>query len=173
MPNRKYFQFLSLTKREDRVNNLASEPMVFCYSDVWLQNFFLSNEGRTITVVDFSESSFLPSSFVKYVLSPGLSKIDRDISNLVVVPITEGVDNTAALHAVHGPMVIGWTSFVNVGRRLFGEQVSQDERNYTELVDEQGDPVVIPRREQARRESPPRNWDISLPPPPKYLPQVP
>jgi hypothetical protein len=156
--------------------------MVFCYSDVWLENFFLSDEGLEITVVDFSESSFLPSSFVKYVLSSGLSKIGRDISELVVVPTTEGVDNTTALHAVHGPMIMGWGSFVNVGRRLFGEQPSEDDRNYEELLDEHGKPVMIPRQEQPTRTSPkglpplpdvPIDWDTLLPPPPRYLPRTP
>lgn len=122
--------------------------MVFCYSDIWLDNFILDQDANAITVIDFSETAFLPSSFAKYVLAPGLTKIKRDISGLVTVPSTEGVDNTEALHAVHGPMVMGWSGFVSAGVHLFGRQPPPEERELTDLLDENGDPIVIPRREK-------------------------
>lgn len=119
--------------------------MVFCYSDIWLGNFILDQDAKTVTVIDFSETAFLPSSFAKYVLAPGLTKIKRDISGLITVPSTEGVDNTAALHAVHEPMVMGWSGFVSAGVHLFGRLPPPEEGELTDLLDENGDPIVIPR----------------------------
>lgn len=136
--------------------------MVFYYSDIWLNNFILDQEARTITVVDFSETAFLPSSFAKYVLAPGLTKIKRDISGLVTVPSTEMVDNTATLLAVHGLMVMGWSGFVSAGVRLFGHQPSPGEGALTDLLDENAGPIVIPRREE-EPPTPPGTSDWWLP----------
>lgn len=79
-------------------------------------------------------------------LAPGLIKIKRNISSLITVPSTDGVDNTAALHAVHGPMVMGSSGFVSAGVQLFGHQPPPEEPEFTDLLDENADPIVIPRR---------------------------
>lgn len=137
--------------------------MVFCYSDIWLGNFILDQDAKEITVIDFSETAFLPSSFAKFVLSPGFSKIKRDISTLVTVPSVEGVDNTEALHAVQGPMVMGFSGFVSAGVDLFGRQPPPDEVELTDLLDENDDPIVIPRRENGPPTPPPVNPNWWLP----------
>lgn len=95
--------------------------MVFCYSDVWLGNFIIDEDGRVI-VVDFADSSILPSSFSKFVLLDW-EKIKRDISALVKVPTTDGVDITLALCAAAGPIVMGPSSFVTTGRRIPGGEM--------------------------------------------------
>lgn len=152
--------------------------MVFCYSDIWLENFILDQDAKTVTVIDFSETAFLPSSFAKYVLSPGLTKIKRDISGLVTVPSTEGVDNTEALHAAHGPMVMGWSGFVLSGVRSFSPllsgvrsfspQPSAAHGELRDLLDENGDAIVIPRRQKGPPTPPggPDWWlsEANLPP---------
>ncbi|KAK1764401.1 hypothetical protein QBC33DRAFT_547117 [Phialemonium atrogriseum] len=113
--------FLTITKRKHRVQDLSREPMVFCYSDVWLGNFTIDEDGR-LTVIDFADSSILLSSFSKFVLLDW-EKIKRDISALVKVPTTDGVDNTLALCTAAGPMVMGPSSFVTTGRRILGGEM--------------------------------------------------
>ncbi|KAK3941435.1 hypothetical protein QBC46DRAFT_382684 [Diplogelasinospora grovesii] len=111
--------FLAVTKRKERVRELAREPMIFCYSDIWLENFIIGKDGR-VSVVDFADVSILPASFANFALSGTSSKIRCDISTWVNVPATTGVDNTNALIAVSGPMVMGSSSFVKVGRQIPG-----------------------------------------------------
>ncbi len=76
--------------------------MVFCYSDVWLDNFILGKDG-SISIVDFADTSFLPLSFTRFDLLGTPNKINYDISRSVSLPTTTGVDNTRALVAVAGP----------------------------------------------------------------------
>ncbi len=152
-----------MCKRKQRVKDLALEPMVFCYSDIWLDNFILDQDAESITVIDFSETAYLPSCFAKFALATGASKINRDIRDLVTVPTTEGVDNTEALYAVHGPMIMGPGGFERAGNSLFGHQPPEEEVELLDLTDENGDPVVVQRREG---EPPPRKG------PEHYLPPV-
>ncbi|KHO01885.1 Aminoglycoside phosphotransferase [Metarhizium album ARSEF 1941] len=134
---------LSLTKARSRVENLAREPMVFCYSDVWLGNFMFDDEGA-ITVVDLEDASILPSSFSRFVLAGTRAKIDRDISDMVVVPKTEGVDNTTALFAVARPMVTGSGSLATAGRKLLGNYERDEPDQVHKVVkDAQGLPVIF------------------------------
>jgi hypothetical protein len=115
--------------------------MVFCYSDVWLDNFIIDDEDR-ITVVDFEDASILPSSFSKFILAGTRDKIDRDIRKMVVVPETQGVDNTSALIAIAHPMMIGSGSFAKAGRKLLGYYtVDEDDIVDKVVTDVQGNPV--------------------------------
>jgi hypothetical protein len=116
-----------MTKKKSRVKDLSCEPMVFCYSDVWLGNFII-DDNDDISVIDFADASILPSSFSKYVLSPGeaTDKIKRDIGGQVQVPTTDGVDNTVPLLDLMGTMVMGPSPFTTSGRRLPG---GKDEMN--------------------------------------------
>ena len=66
--------------------------MVFCYSDVLLDNFIIDDEDR-IRVLDFEDAIILPSSFSKCVLVEARGRIDRDIRQMAVVQETEGVHN--------------------------------------------------------------------------------
>lgn len=141
--NRPFFQFLTMTKGKYRIENLAQEPMVFCYSDVWLDNFILDdNDKDRITVVDFEDASILPSSFSKFILAGTRDKIDRDIRNMVVVPETKGVDNTSALIALARPMMMGSGSFAKAGRKLLGYYtIDEDDIVDKVVTDAQGVPV--------------------------------
>ncbi|KAL7623752.1 hypothetical protein AAE478_005305 [Parahypoxylon ruwenzoriense] len=112
-------KFLTMTKRKERIRDLAREPMVFCYSDVWLDNFIIGEDG-SVSVIDFADTSFLPLSFARFVLLGTAGKINYDISQYVSLPTTTGVDNTHALMAVAGPMMMGPGSFVKVGRQIPG-----------------------------------------------------
>lgn len=71
-------------------------------------------------MVDLEGASILPSSFSRFVLTGTRDKIDGDIRDMVVVPKTEGIDNTSALFAVARPMVMGSGSFATAGRKLLG-----------------------------------------------------
>lgn len=115
--------------------------MVFCYMDVWLHNFIIDHD-ENIVVIDFADVSFLPSSFFKYVLSADWDKIQRDISDLVQVPTTEGVDNTMAMRACKGPMTMASSAFDTMGRDLVGrDRPKAPHREHTPLRNEQGRPV--------------------------------
>lgn len=130
-----------MTKGQYRIENLAQEPMVFCYSDVWLDNFIIDDRDR-ITVVDFEDASILPSSFSKFILAGTRDKIDRDIRHMVVVPETEGVDNTSALIAIARPMMMGSGSFAKAGRKLLGHYTVEEDDIVDKVVkDAQGVPV--------------------------------
>ena len=130
-----------MTKGRCRIEKLAQEPMIFCYSDVWLDNFIIDDEDR-VTVVDFEDASILPSSFSKFILAGTRDKIDRDIRDMVVIPKTEGVDNTSALIAIARPMMMGSGSFAKAGRKLLG-YYTVDENDVVDKVvtDAQGVPV--------------------------------
>jgi hypothetical protein len=93
--------------------------MIFCYSDIWLGNFIIDDGGH-VTIVDFAHASILPSSFSKFALIRAMDMTGCDMSNWLVVPATPGVDNTSALLAASGPMVLGPSSFVTTGRRIPG-----------------------------------------------------
>ncbi|QKX57150.1 uncharacterized protein TRUGW13939_04258 [Talaromyces rugulosus] len=133
--------FLTMKKGQYRIENLAQEPMVFCYSDVWLDNFIIDDTDRII-VVNFEDVNILPSSFSKFILAGTRDKIGRDVRHMVVVPETEGVDNTSALIAVARPMMIGSGSFAKAGRKLLG-YYTRDEDDVVDktVTDAQGVPV--------------------------------
>lgn len=145
-------QWLSIVKRyEGRVSNLSLEPMVFCFSDVWLGNFIIDQDGG-ITVIDFADASILPSSFSRFVLLDASDNIRRDISDLVSIPATEGVDNTEALAAVAGSMVMGWYFFAKAGIRLLGRRFDAlEDRVWKPLLDTHGCPVTATRPEPKPR----------------------
>ena len=135
--------------------------MVFCYSDMRPHNFMVDDEGN-ISVVDFAHSSFVPSSFSKMVLVRWEHKIGRDLRSMVVIPATDGIDNTLALCAAAEAMVMGWASFVNLGCKLFGDsrEGTLDEMGTpVPLLDEQGRPVEVSYDVEPRYQGP-------LPPPP-------
>lgn len=103
--------------------------MVFCQSDLFHGNFMIDAHER-VTAIDFSDASILPSSFSKHALAD--HRLGFDISKWVHLPVTEGVDNTAALWAVSGPMVMGSYSFTRLGRELpGGDTETQDRINRT------------------------------------------
>jgi hypothetical protein len=99
--------------------------MVFCNSDLWLGNFIIDQDDR-VTIIDFAQTSILPSSFSKFVLWPTENKLGYNITDLVDVPSTEGIDNMKALRAVAGPMVMGSSSFVSTGRQVPGAEWSNE-----------------------------------------------
>ncbi|KFY01215.1 hypothetical protein O988_02866 [Pseudogymnoascus sp. VKM F-3808] len=116
--------FLELTKRTARVQDLAREPMVFCQSDLFPDNFIIDADNR-VAAIDFSDASIVPSSFAKYALVD--HRLGFDIGQWVYVPVTKGIDNTQALLQVSGPIIMGSSSFSKLGKRLpGGDQETQD-----------------------------------------------
>ncbi|KAL6865487.1 hypothetical protein ACO1O0_001581 [Amphichorda felina] len=110
-------EFLSRTRNKTRFQDLTREPMVFCYSDVWLGNFMIGHDG-SVTVIDFADASFLPSSFSKFVTQWRWGDIKRDITDIVITPTAKGVDNTRAISVVAGYIVQASGSFSKIGRRM-------------------------------------------------------
>ena len=97
--------------------DLAREPIVLCYSDLFPGNFIIDDKDN-ITIIDFSDTSIVPLSFVKY--APWDHKHGFDISQWVYIPTIEGVDNFEALLNIQRRMVIGPSSYAKLGRRLRG-----------------------------------------------------
>jgi hypothetical protein len=93
--------------------------MVFCQSDQYHENFIIDANNR-ITLVDFADSSIVPSSLAKYAAVGVGYRPNFDFCQWVEVPATEGIDNTQAIMAVSGPMVMGSHSFYKLGKRLPG-----------------------------------------------------
>ncbi|KXJ97237.1 hypothetical protein Micbo1qcDRAFT_229955 [Microdochium bolleyi] len=109
--------FLQKTKRQGRVVNLANEPMIFCYSDIYLENFIIDKKGQ-VHVIDFADASYLPRSFQKLALFTSGEGLDDRTMALFDVASAVDIDNTAALLDAVGPMVIGFSSFVTAGRTV-------------------------------------------------------
>ena len=91
--------------------DLAREPIVLCYSDLFPGNFIIDDEDN-ITIIDFSDTSIVPSSFVKYALWD--HRVGFDIGEWVYVSATDGVDNFETLQSVQGRMVIGPASYAKL-----------------------------------------------------------
>ena len=104
--------------------------MVFCQSDLFPDNFMIDEHHR-VTAIDFADASILPSSFAKFALAADY-RLGFDISDWVYIPVTEGVDNTAALGSVAAPMIMGSLSFWKLGSRLpGGDEETQNRVNLT------------------------------------------
>lgn len=99
-------------------------------------------------MIDFADCSILPSSFSKFVLSASQTKIKRDISELVILPTTDNIDNTLALCVAKAPMVMGPSSYATSGRRLLGNETEEkDDRIHVVVRDSQGSPITdVPRK---------------------------
>ncbi|KAF2816687.1 uncharacterized protein BDZ99DRAFT_543407, partial [Mytilinidion resinicola] len=110
--------WIRITRQSTPAKNFAHEPMVFCYSDPWPENFILDLDRNLVTIIDFAVASILPSSFAKHALSA--RKIDANLDDLVNVPITNGVDNLEALCCAGALIVQSASSFAPCSRRILG-----------------------------------------------------
>lgn len=108
--------------------------MVFHHSDLYPDNFIIADNGE-ITVIDFSDTSVLPSSFAKYSLTE--NRLGFAIKGRVYIPVTEGVDNTFPLLAAFGPMVMGSYSFAMMGKRTPGGDM-ETQNKIRESLEERG-----------------------------------
>lgn len=72
----------------------------------------------SVTVIDFADASFLPSSFSKFVTHWRWGDIKRDITDIVITPTAKGVDNTRAISVIAGYIVQASGSFSKIGRRM-------------------------------------------------------
>lgn len=123
---------------------ITQEPMVYCYSDLWLGNFIIDGDDKSITVVDFGTVSFLPLSFFIYALKTRAAELKRDISELVKLPKFSGqVNNTPALISAGNALIMGSSPFIKLGYRLLGRP-SVKTPHWRAVVDAQGNPVTIP-----------------------------
>jgi hypothetical protein len=90
--------------------------MVFCQSDTYGGNYIIDADNR-ITAIDFADSSIVPASLARFAI--GLDHLGCYIAEWVNVPLTEGVDNRAALSVTYNCMVMS-SSFDKVGKRTPG-----------------------------------------------------
>lgn len=67
--------YLHMGSIYEQLKGLSNEPMVFCYGDIHPGNFIINDDGH-ITIIDFSETSILPSSFARYAIV-STSKLSR------------------------------------------------------------------------------------------------
>lgn len=135
--------------------------MVYCYSDLWLENFIIGEEGE-ITVIDFSEVSFLPSSFFKFALESKGDRLNRDITALITVPETEGIDNIDALRLAAAPMIMASSSFARAGYAMLGRPPAKTiDRVEKPIFDEGGHPVEVVLEDPPPEPDNPPNPDLS------------
>ncbi|OBT66410.1 hypothetical protein VE03_04874 [Pseudogymnoascus sp. 23342-1-I1] len=109
---------LERARRKCRVHDLAREPMVFCQSDQYYDNFIIDANDRVIAI-DFADSSIVPSSLAKYAAFGVGYRTHFDFRKWVEVPATEGIDNLSAIAEASGAIVMS-SSFNGLGRRLPG-----------------------------------------------------
>ncbi|KAH8156596.1 hypothetical protein CIB48_g11650 [Xylaria polymorpha] len=115
-------EFLKLARSTERIVGLSLEPMVFCQSDYWPDNFMIDDAGNPV-VIDFSDVSILPSSFASCAAKRsglGFQNIGFNIFERVWFPTTDGVDNTQALLVACGRMPLRWAMLANLGKMLPG-----------------------------------------------------
>ena len=122
------YQFLQLCKRPERVRNLTLEPLVFCQSDPYPDNFIIDSDDGHVTAIDFSEVSILPASFAKFAVVDR-RKAGGALRRGVRVPMAEGIDNVAAIAMVAGKYITGAPNYVMVGQGIAGA----DEATQTRL----------------------------------------
>lgn len=124
-------QLLSRTRKTQvRVKDMALEPMVFCYPDVWLHNFIIDKESNKIAVVDFADASYLPLCFALIVLQWSWGKTERDLTGLISIPKTDNVDvanNVRALQLAQRPMIQSSGVWNRLGFELFGNERLKEE----------------------------------------------
>ncbi|KAH7033064.1 uncharacterized protein B0I36DRAFT_240911 [Microdochium trichocladiopsis] len=109
--------FLAGTKNPRQFSDLAKEPLIFCYSDIHLDNFIIDDRDQ-ISVVDFADTSYLPSSFQKFDLLGTREKLGFDLTAIVKTPATQGIDNTAVLFETYPSLVVSFSSFVKAGKMM-------------------------------------------------------
>lgn len=97
--------------------------MIYCYGDIWPENFILDLDHGLITIIDFGIVSILPSSFARYALQ--IRRFETDLEDFINIPSTDGVDNTGALWSAGACMVQGSSSFGPCGRRILGRPKPQ------------------------------------------------
>ncbi len=111
-------QFLKLTKQPERVRHFAREPLVFCQSDPYPDNFIIDDAGH-VTAIDFSEVSILPASFAKFAVLDR-RKAGKALRRGVQVPMAEGIDNSIAIAVVGSKYATGPYGYVVIGARHRG-----------------------------------------------------
>ncbi|EFQ98072.1 hypothetical protein MGYG_08917 [Nannizzia gypsea CBS 118893] len=95
--------------------------MVFCYTDIHPGNFIISDDGH-ITIIDFSETSILPSSFARYAVISSYHNPEYKIAPWIDIPgdCDEVAENTFALFESSRKLVMSYHRFCEIGDRLFG-----------------------------------------------------
>ncbi|KAI1740860.1 kinase-like domain-containing protein [Xylaria scruposa] len=101
-------EYLWRVRTTEKITKLSLEPMVFCQSDYWPDNFMIDDTG-CVVLIDFCDVSILPSSFASCAAkrSLGFENLGYNIFERVWFPKTDGVDNTQALRVACGRMPIG------------------------------------------------------------------
>lgn len=121
-----------MTKRKLRIQGLAREPLVFCQSDPHPNNFIVADSG-SITAIDFSEASIVPSSFARYF------QLDEQLAQKVVIPQDE-MHNVYTLMDLGGMITIGSVSFVQLGKiQPGGDKEAQARMLYLGSPEEESD----------------------------------
>ena len=98
-------QFLKLTKREHRVRDLCFEPLIFCQSDLFPDNFIVDAGSGNTAAIDFAAASIVPSSFAKFSVME--NRLGFDIQHDAYVPMAPDVDNVVALSVLSGMLILG------------------------------------------------------------------
>lgn len=108
-------QLLRESGRWGQLRGLAEEPLVFCQSDLFAENFIFDPQGRVVCI-DFSEASIVPSSLAKFSVIVDNARLP--IMEWVYLPTTDPSDNTGALHNIRSHLILTSCSLGDLGRSL-------------------------------------------------------
>jgi hypothetical protein len=103
------------------LRGLSREPMVFWHCDIHGGNFMI-NDKSELFVIDFTQMSILPLSFVKYLtLTGGYDGLGVTLRPWVHFPDMGGqsCENASVLVELQGPMIQS-CSFVKICNRVPG-----------------------------------------------------
>ncbi|OAA53602.1 Aminoglycoside phosphotransferase [Niveomyces insectorum RCEF 264] len=122
-------RFLKRLKIPVQSEGLSREPMVFCHSDWYIDNFMIDDAGGAV-VIDFADASILPVSFARHM--PWDHRLGFDVHNKVWFPDSERpVENSQAVSSVAGMMPIGLAFFSKLSKDVSGG----DEETQKRLAD--------------------------------------
>jgi hypothetical protein len=81
----------------DTEGRLSNDRLCFCSTDVWADNFIITETGQTC-VIDFEHTAFLPTNFMSYALRDRGKPLISEIAKRITLPTSEdlGAMNVAS-----------------------------------------------------------------------------
>ncbi|KAK7990469.1 hypothetical protein PG990_014749 [Apiospora arundinis] len=112
------FWFLKLVRSTTstlNITDLSLEPLVFCQPDWYAKNFMVDDRSQAVAI-DFADASFVPSSFVTYLLSQHHNRLREDVDGKFWIPPPEGTRNATALRFLSGRTMARSYDFYHRGK---------------------------------------------------------
>ncbi|KAK6852125.1 hypothetical protein PG995_012250 [Apiospora arundinis] len=122
----RFLKLVRSTTSTLNITDLSLEPLVFCQPDWYAKNFMVDDRGQAVAI-DFADASFVPSSFVTYLLSQHYNRLGEDVDGKVWIPPPEGTRNATALRYLSGRTMARSYDFYKTGEKVSGgDRETQD-----------------------------------------------